>query len=83
MRNPIPSSRLTRWILRLREFDIQVILPTAKKSQALAEILATFPTTGEDAANKKLLGESQDMAFVEEEQEWKSLFDEATPTGSG
>ena len=57
MKNPIPSSQITRWVLALIEFDIQVIPPTAKKIQALAELLAAFPTIGMNIDQLELPGE--------------------------
>ena len=83
MKNPIPSSRLTRLILALSEFDIQVRSPIGKKSQALAELLATFPIVGEDVTNEEFPGDSQEVIMVEEDEEWKLLFDGDVPPGGG
>ncbi|KAL5579907.1 hypothetical protein UlMin_012349 [Ulmus minor] len=82
MKNPIPSSRITRWILALSEFDIQVVPPTSKKSQALAELLAAFPTTGMDIDQPELPGELQEVSLVEE-PEWQLMFDGAATTSGG
>ncbi|KAL5538545.1 hypothetical protein UlMin_045352 [Ulmus minor] len=82
MKNPVPSSRMTRWILALSEFDIQVVSPTAKKSQALAELLAVFPTTGMDVDQPDLPGELQEIALIEE-PEWQLMFDGAASAGGG
>ncbi|KAL5562140.1 hypothetical protein UlMin_031887 [Ulmus minor] len=76
MKNPIPSSQMTRWILSLSEFDIQVVSPTAKKSQALAELLATFPIVGMNINQLELLGELQEAALIEETK-WELMFDGA------
>ena len=75
MRNPISSSRLTRWILILSEFDIQVIPPTAKKIQALAELLAAFPTMGSDIIDSEVPGAPHEIDIVNNEQEWQLMFD--------
>ncbi|KAL5541953.1 hypothetical protein UlMin_009663 [Ulmus minor] len=82
MKNPVPTSRMTRWILALSEFDIQVVSPTAKKSQALAELLAAFPTTGMDVDHPDLPGELQEIALIEE-PEWQLMFDGAASAGGG
>ncbi|KAL5548759.1 hypothetical protein UlMin_003990 [Ulmus minor] len=82
MKNPIPSSRMTRWILALSEFDIQVISPTAKKSQALAELLAAFPTTGMNIRPSELPGELQEVTSIEE-PEWELMFDGAASAKGG
>ncbi|KAL5545837.1 hypothetical protein UlMin_005524 [Ulmus minor] len=83
MSSPIPSSRLTRWILALSEFDINVISPTTKKSQALAELLATFPVAGSNLVNEEVLGEPHEVAVVEKEQRWQLMFDGAVVAGKG
>ncbi|KAL5574120.1 hypothetical protein UlMin_023717 [Ulmus minor] len=82
MKNPIPSSRMTRWILALSEFDIQVVSPTAKKSQALPELLAAFPTTGMNVKQSELPGELQEVASIEE-PEWELMFDGAASAKGG
>ncbi|KAL5568204.1 hypothetical protein UlMin_024779 [Ulmus minor] len=83
MNNPIPSSRLTRWILALSEFDIRVVSPTAKRSQALAELLATFPTAGGDLFNDEVPRETHEVAIIEEEQKWQLMFDGAAAAEKG
>ncbi|KAL5547542.1 hypothetical protein UlMin_002773 [Ulmus minor] len=83
MRNPIPSSRLTRWLLVLSEFDIQVIPPTGKKSQALAELLAAFPTMGNDMIDPEIPGVPHEIATIDGEQEWQLMFDGSATTGKG
>ncbi|KAL5549105.1 hypothetical protein UlMin_004336 [Ulmus minor] len=83
MRNPIPSSRLTRWILALSEFDIQIIPPTTKKSQALAELLAAFPTEGSDILNPEIPGEPHEVMIAETELEWQLFFDGSASAGKG
>ncbi|KAL5541488.1 hypothetical protein UlMin_009198 [Ulmus minor] len=83
MSSPIPSSRLTRWILALSEFDINVIPPTAKKSQALVELLATFPVAGSNLVHEEVPGEPHEVAVVEEEQKWQLMFDGAAAAGKG
>ncbi|KAL5549334.1 hypothetical protein UlMin_004565 [Ulmus minor] len=83
MRNPIPSSRLTRWILALSEFDIQIIPPTTKKSQALAELLADFPTEGSDMLNPEIPGEPHEVMIAETELEWQLFFDGSASAGKG
>ncbi|KAL5571402.1 hypothetical protein UlMin_020999 [Ulmus minor] len=82
IKNPIPSSRITRWILVLSEFDIQVIPPTSKKSQAFAEFLAAFPTVVIDVDQPELLGELKEVSLVEE-PEWQLMFDGAATTSGG
>ncbi|KAL5542939.1 hypothetical protein UlMin_010649 [Ulmus minor] len=83
MRNPILSSRLTRWILILSEFDIQVIPPTAKKSQALVELLAAFPTMGSDIIDLEVPGAPHEIAIVNSELEWQLMFDGSATIGKG
>ncbi|KAL5556767.1 hypothetical protein UlMin_039003 [Ulmus minor] len=83
MSSPIPSSRLTRWILALSEFDINVISPTTKKSQALAELLATFPVAGSNLINEEVPREPHEVAMIEEEQRWQLMFDGAAAAGKG
>ncbi|KAL5574607.1 hypothetical protein UlMin_016306 [Ulmus minor] len=83
MNNPIPSSRLTRWILALSEFDIRVVSPTAKRSQSLAELLATFPTAESDLIKDEVHGEAHEVATIEEEQKWQLMFDGAAAAGKG
>ncbi|KAL5558258.1 hypothetical protein UlMin_034469 [Ulmus minor] len=83
MSSPIPSSRLTRWILALSEFDINVIPPTAKTSQALAKLLAIFPVAGSNLVHEEVPGEPHEVALVEEEQKWQLMFDGAAAAGKG
>ncbi|KAL5566386.1 hypothetical protein UlMin_029550 [Ulmus minor] len=83
MNNHVPSSRLTRWILALSEFDIRVVSPTAKKSQALAELLAIFPIAGGDLVNDEVPGEAHEVAVIEEEQKWQLMFNGAAAAGKG
>ncbi|KAL5567101.1 hypothetical protein UlMin_030265 [Ulmus minor] len=73
---------MTRWILALSEFDIQVISPTAKKSQALAELLAAFPTTRMSVKQSELPGELQEVTSIEE-PEWELMFDGAASAKGG
>ncbi|KAL5547360.1 hypothetical protein UlMin_007047 [Ulmus minor] len=75
MRNPIPSSRLTRWILALSEFDIQIVPPTTKKSQALAELLAAFPIERGNVLNPEIPGEPHEVMIAETKLEWQQFFD--------
>ncbi|KAL5541718.1 hypothetical protein UlMin_009428 [Ulmus minor] len=83
MSSPIMSSRLTRWILVLSEFDINVVSPTAKKSQALAKLLTTFPIPRSNLVNDEVPGEPHEVAMVEEEQKCQLMFDGAAFASKG
>jgi len=67
----------------LSEFDIQVIPPTTKKSQALAKLLATFPTMGSDIIDSEVPGVPHEIAIVNSEHEWQLMFDGSATTGKG
>ena len=56
MKNLIPSRRITKWMLVLSEFDITVVAPRAKKSQNLADLLAVFPSQGEEIIEQPIPG---------------------------
>ena len=60
-----------------------MVSPTAKRSQALVELLATFPTAGDDLVNPEVPGEAHEVAIIEEEPKWQLMFDRAAAAGKG
>ncbi|KAL5548435.1 hypothetical protein UlMin_003666 [Ulmus minor] len=52
-------------------------------SQALAELLATFPTAGSDLIKDEVPGEAHEVATIEEEQKWQLMFDGAAAARKG
>ena len=76
---------MARWLLLLAEFDISCISPKAIKSQALADLLAYFPSGEFEPPPEKLPGEEFQCAMVEDAPgEWSlSLDGSSTSTGGG
>ncbi|KAL5554323.1 hypothetical protein UlMin_041724 [Ulmus minor] len=82
MKNPIPSGRITKWMLVLGEFDITVVAPRAKKSQALADLLAVFPSHGEEIIEQPIPGGLAKISIIEA-KEWELTFDGASTSKGG
>ena len=87
MSKPMPSSRLTRWMLLLSEFDISVEMPRAIKGQALADLLAQFPHESTCVLRDELPMEPLEIATCEiiakEDNEWVVTFDGSSTSQGG
>ncbi|KAL5574369.1 hypothetical protein UlMin_023966 [Ulmus minor] len=70
-------------MLALSEFDIQIVPPTTKKSQALAELLAAFPIEGGNVLNPEIPGEPHEVMMAETGLEWQLFFDGSASAGRG
>ncbi|XP_028101955.1 uncharacterized protein LOC114301227 [Camellia sinensis] len=79
---PALTRRITRWILALAEYDITCVTPKAIKSQALADLLAQFPSGEHELAEVPLPGEIHVSTTVVETY-WDLKFDGASEVGKG
>ncbi|XP_028055668.1 uncharacterized protein LOC114259836 [Camellia sinensis] len=77
---PALTGKVARWLLALGEFEITCVAPKAIKSQALADLLAQFPSGDYEPVNEKLRGEVH-AAMASEESFWTLSFDGATAGG--
>ena len=73
-KNLIPSSRITKWMLVLNEFDIIVVAPKAKKSEALAYLLPIFPSQGEEIVEQPIPRGLEEI-FIVEAKKWELTFE--------
>ncbi|XP_028113660.1 uncharacterized protein LOC114311696 [Camellia sinensis] len=70
---------MTRWLLALAEYDITCVTPKAIKSQALADLLAQFPSGEHEPAKVPLPGEVH-VSTAAIETYWDLKFDGASDT---
>ncbi|GMP34881.1 hypothetical protein CsSME_00007569 [Camellia sinensis var. sinensis] len=61
---PTLSGRPARWLLSLAEYDITCKAPKAIKSQALADLLAHFPSEEHEPPSDELPGDEFQAAKV-------------------
>ncbi|XP_028086009.1 uncharacterized protein LOC114286987 [Camellia sinensis] len=81
---PALSGRPARWLLSLAEYDITCKAPKAIKSQALADLLAHFPSGEHESPSDELPGDEFQAAEVNIEGEWSLSFDGSfTSKGGG
>ncbi|XP_028116375.1 uncharacterized protein LOC114314126 [Camellia sinensis] len=73
---------MTRWLLALTEYDITCVTPKAIKSQALADLLAQFPSGEHEPAEVPLLGEVY-VSTAAIETHWDFKFDRASGARKG
>ncbi|XP_028119492.1 uncharacterized protein LOC114316983 [Camellia sinensis] len=73
---PALTGKVARWLLALGEFEITCLAPKAIKSQALADLLAQFPSGDYEPVNKEVRGEVH-TAMASEESFWTLSFDAA------
>ncbi|KAL5567478.1 hypothetical protein UlMin_024053 [Ulmus minor] len=69
-------------MLVLGEFDITVVAPRAKKSQALADLLVVFPSQGEEIIERPIPGGIAEISIIEA-NEWELTFDGASTSEGG
>ncbi|XP_028105288.1 uncharacterized protein LOC114304328 [Camellia sinensis] len=74
--------KVARWLLALGEFEITCVAPKAIKSQALADLLAQFPSGDYEPVNEELRGEVH-AAMASDESFWTLSFDGAAAGGKG
>ncbi|XP_028074192.1 uncharacterized protein LOC114276606 [Camellia sinensis] len=79
---PALTGKVARWLLALGEFEITCVASKAIKSQALADLLAQFPSGDYEPVNEELRGEVH-AAMASEESFWTLSFDGATRRGKG
>ncbi|CAL5375032.1 unnamed protein product [Camellia sinensis] len=79
---PALTGKVARWLLALGEFEITCVAPKAIKSQALADLLAQFPSGDYEPVNVELRGEVH-AAMASEESFWTLSFDGAAAGGKG
>ncbi|XP_028113348.1 uncharacterized protein LOC114311403 [Camellia sinensis] len=79
---PALIGKVARWLLALGEFKITCVAPKAIKNQALADLLAQFPSGDYEPVNEELRGEVH-AAMVSEESFWTLSFDGAAARGKG
>ncbi|XP_028080536.1 uncharacterized protein LOC114282093 [Camellia sinensis] len=79
---PALTGKVARWLLALGEFEITCVAPKAIKSQALADLLAQFPSGDYEPVNEELKGEVH-AAMASEESFWTLSFDGAAAGGKG
>ncbi|KAG5552009.1 hypothetical protein RHGRI_010181 [Rhododendron griersonianum] len=81
---PALTGRVARWLLTLAEFDISCVTPKAIKCQALADLLAQFPSGQCEPLEDCLPGDGfEALAASTDEQHWTLSFDGAAGSGSG
>ncbi|KAG5540845.1 hypothetical protein RHGRI_020924 [Rhododendron griersonianum] len=81
---PALTGRVARWLLTLAEFDISCVTPKAIKCQALADLLAQFPSGQCEPLEDCLPGDGfETLAASTDEQHWTLSFDGAAGSGSG
>ncbi|XP_028106499.1 uncharacterized protein LOC114305595 [Camellia sinensis] len=79
---PALTGKVARWLLALGEFEITCVAPKAIKSQALADLLAQFPSGDYEPVNEELRGEVH-TAMASEESFWTLSFDGAAAGRKG
>ncbi|GMP96894.1 hypothetical protein CsSME_00045332 [Camellia sinensis var. sinensis] len=79
---PALTGKVARWLLALGEFEITCVAPKAIKSQALADLLAQFPSGDYEPVNEELRGEVH-ATMASEESFWTLSFDGAAAGGKG
>ncbi|GMP49154.1 hypothetical protein CsSME_00016227 [Camellia sinensis var. sinensis] len=79
---PALTGKVARWLLALGEFEITCVAPKAIKSQALADLLAQFPSGDYEPVNEELRGEVH-AAMASEESFWTLSFDGAAAGEKG
>ncbi|XP_028114983.1 uncharacterized protein LOC114312887 [Camellia sinensis] len=82
LRKPALTGRMTRWLLALAEYDITCVTPKAIKNQALADLLAQFPSGEHEPAEVPLPGKVHVSAAAVETY-WDLKFDGASGVGKG
>ena len=81
LQQPILSGRISQWLLKLSQYDLKAGTPKAVKGQAIADLLAQFPTEEEFTLDNEVLGE---VAMAEEVREqWIMKFDGSSTAQSG
>ncbi|GMP78570.1 hypothetical protein CsSME_00034472 [Camellia sinensis var. sinensis] len=80
---PALSGRPARWLLSLAEYDITCKAPKAIKSQALADLLAHFPSGEHEPPSDELPGDEFQAAEVNTEGEWSLSFDGSSTSKGG
>ncbi|XP_028112584.1 uncharacterized protein LOC114310692 [Camellia sinensis] len=79
---PALTGKVARWLLALGEFEITCVAPKAIKSQALADLLAQFPSGDYEPVNEEVRGEVH-ATMASEESFWTLSFDRAAAGGKG
>ncbi|XP_028077305.1 uncharacterized protein LOC114279278 [Camellia sinensis] len=80
---PALSGRPARWLLSLAEYDITCKAPKAIKSQALADLLAHFPSEKHEPPSDELPGDEFQAAEVNTEGEWSLSFNGSSTSKGG
>lgn len=80
---PALAGRPARWLLSLAEYDITCKAPKAVKSQALADLLAHFPSGEYEPPSEELPGDDFQAAMATSEGEWALSFDGSSTFESG
>ena len=75
--------RATRWFLILSEYELKCISPKAIKSQALANLLAYFPSRSFDSPIYYIRGDELQENVCQESEEWVLEFDESSLEKTG
>ncbi|CAL5444638.1 unnamed protein product [Camellia sinensis] len=79
---PALTGKVPRWLLALGEFEITCVAPKVIKIQALADLVAQFPSGDYKPVNEELRGEVH-AAMASEESFWTLSFNGATAGGKG
>nr|XP_023873293.1 uncharacterized protein LOC111985877 [Quercus suber] len=73
LQQPILSGRISQWLLQLSQYDLRMGTPRAVKSQAIADLLAQFPSEEDFPLDDEVPGE---VAMAEEVgEQWVMKFD--------
>uniref|UniRef100_A0A2N9HSG7 Integrase catalytic domain-containing protein n=1 Tax=Fagus sylvatica TaxID=28930 RepID=A0A2N9HSG7_FAGSY len=84
LQRAVLSGRLARWLLQLSEYEITPITPTTIKSQAIAEMMAQFPSEDGFCISDEVPGEVHEIATVDHTNfSWTLRFDGSSVTTEG
>uniref|UniRef100_A0A2N9EZU9 RNA-directed DNA polymerase n=1 Tax=Fagus sylvatica TaxID=28930 RepID=A0A2N9EZU9_FAGSY len=83
LQRPVLSGRLAQWLLQLSQYEIITEIPTAIKSQAIADLLAQFPGEDNSSISDEVPGEINEVFLAGlADSVWTLKFDGSSTTTS-